>query len=166
MPPRLLLMASFKRSASGAHLATIAECAFVSAPVLREFFMHKFVLYFASDAYYSKHVHYPKTVDSISATEHAYRFINRRPALRDHLPETGPFHPSVIELNLLLGRKLYNIDGIELILTVARDRTFTAACVGDDCAELELLEAFSRGRDEQFHHDHRRRRGSYTWVLI
>jgi len=73
VPPRLLLMASFKRIASGAHWATIAECAFVSAPVLRRFFAHKFVPYFASDAYYSKHVHYPKTVDSISATEHAYR---------------------------------------------------------------------------------------------
>jgi len=73
VPPRLLLMASFKRIASGAHWATIAECAFVSQPVLRRFFAHKFVPYFASDAYYSKHVHYPKTVDSISATEHAYR---------------------------------------------------------------------------------------------
>ena len=41
---------------------------------------------------------------------HAMNFINRRPALRDHLPATGPIHPDVITLNLLLGRKLYNTD--------------------------------------------------------
>ena len=73
VPPRLLLMASFKRLASGAHWPTIAECAFVSRPVLREFFTRKFVPYFSSDAYYSRHVHYPKTLDSIRATERAYR---------------------------------------------------------------------------------------------
>ena len=73
VPPRLLLMASFKRLASGAHWSTIAECAFVSAPILREFFAHKFAPYFSSDACYSKHVHYPKTVNDICATERAYR---------------------------------------------------------------------------------------------
>ena len=42
VPPRLLLMACFKRLASGAHWPTIAECAFVSAPVLRaELLKHK-----------------------------------------------------------------------------------------------------------------------------
>jgi len=73
VPPRVLLMASFKRLASGARWAIIAECAFVSAPVLREFFARKFVPYFANDAYYSTHVYYPKTVDGIRATERAYR---------------------------------------------------------------------------------------------
>ena len=69
VPPRLLLMASFKRLVSGAHWSTTAECAFVSASVLREFFTQKFAPYFSSDAYYSKHVHYPKTVNGIRATE-------------------------------------------------------------------------------------------------
>ena len=86
----------------------------------------------------------PHDYDNANMRAHAMNFIDRRPALRDHLPATGPIHPSVIELNLLLGRKLYNIDGIEFISTVARDKTFRAACVGDDCAELELLEAFSQ----------------------
>ena len=73
VPPRLFLMASFKRLASGVHWPTIEECAFVSAPVLREFFTQKFAPYFSSDAYYSTHVHYPKIVNSIRATERMYR---------------------------------------------------------------------------------------------
>ena len=68
VPPRLLLMASFKRLVSG-RIGLLQECAFVSAPVLREFFTQKFAPYFSSDAYYSKHVHYPKTVNGIRATE-------------------------------------------------------------------------------------------------
>ena len=73
VPPRILRMASFKRLTSGAHWPTIAECAFVSAPVLREFFTQKLAPYFSSDAYYSRHVHYSKTVTSIRVTERAYR---------------------------------------------------------------------------------------------
>ena len=45
---------------------------------------------------------------------------------------------------MLLGRKLCNTDGIDFVSTVARDKTLRAARVGDDCAELELLEAFSQ----------------------
>ena len=71
--PRILLLVSFKRLASGAHWQTIAECAFVSAPVLREFSTQKFAPYFSSDAYYSRHVRYPKIVSSIRATGRAYR---------------------------------------------------------------------------------------------
>ena len=73
VPPRILLMASFKRLASGAHWPTIVECAFLSGPVLTEFFTQKFAPYFSSDTYYAKHVHYPKTVNSIRATERVYR---------------------------------------------------------------------------------------------
>ena len=73
VPPRLLLMACFKRLASGAHWPTIAECAFVSAPVLRAFFVNKFLPYFSSDAYYDSHVYYPKSAHDIQRIERAYR---------------------------------------------------------------------------------------------
>ena len=73
VPPRLLLLASLRRLASGAHWSVISECAFVSQRALRRFFDGKFVPYFSSDAYYSTHVYYPKTVDGIRETERAYR---------------------------------------------------------------------------------------------
>jgi hypothetical protein len=73
VPPRLLLLASFRRLASGAHWSVTSECAFVSQRALRKFFAGKFVPYFSSDAYYSTHVYYPKTVDSIRETDRAYR---------------------------------------------------------------------------------------------
>ena len=85
----------------------------------------------------------PQGYNNNKLRAHAMNFINRRPAVRDH-PATGPIYPSVITLNLLLRRKLYNTDEIDFVSTVARDKTFRAACVGDDCAELELLEAFSQ----------------------
>jgi hypothetical protein len=81
VPPRLLLMASFKRLASGARWSTISECAFVSVPVLRQFFVDKFAPYLSSDAYYSTHVYHPKTVDSIRATERAYGVRSVEPFL-------------------------------------------------------------------------------------
>ena len=73
VPPRLLLLASLRRLASGAHWSVISECVFVSQRALRKFFDGKFVPYFSSDAYYSTHVYYPKTVDGIRETERAYR---------------------------------------------------------------------------------------------
>ena len=71
-------------------------------------------------------------------------FINRMPALRENLPETGPIHPSLMELNMLLGRKLYDVRDIEFVSPVPKDESFRVACVGEDCAEFELLEAFSQ----------------------
>ena len=56
VPPRLLLLASFKRLASGAHWSVISECAFVSPACPSKFLAGKFVPYFSSDAYYSTHV--------------------------------------------------------------------------------------------------------------
>lgn len=43
---------------------------------------------------------------------HAMNMITRRPALRDDVPASGPIHLSVTELNMLLGRRLYETDGI------------------------------------------------------
>ncbi|MBJ62013.1 MAG: hypothetical protein CMB57_02045, partial [Euryarchaeota archaeon] len=73
VPPRLLLLAGFRRLTSGAHWSVISECAFISQRALRKFFAGKFVPFFSSDAYYSTHVYYPKTVASIRETERAYR---------------------------------------------------------------------------------------------
>ena len=50
--PRLLLLASLRRLASGTHWSVISECVFVSQRALRRFFDGTFVPYFSSDAYY------------------------------------------------------------------------------------------------------------------
>ena len=75
VPPRLLLMASFKRIASGAHWPAIAECAFVSVPTLRTFFVSKFLPFFSRDEFYDAHVSHPKTEDEIRSVERAYRAV-------------------------------------------------------------------------------------------
>ena len=75
VPPRLLLMGSFKRIASGAHWETIAECAFVSRRALCRFFDNKFLPFFSEDDYYKKHVYYPTTTRELEVLERGYRAL-------------------------------------------------------------------------------------------
>ena len=107
VPPRLLLMASFKRLASGAHWSTISECAFISTPVLREYFARKFVPYFASDAYYSMHVHFRKKMNDIRATQRAYRTQGFPGCIgsADVVHMTWDVAPAVLNRLLYNGRK-------------------------------------------------------------
>ena len=74
---------------------------------------------------------------------HGGNFINRRTALRDKLPRTGPLHPSPLDLNVLLNRKLYNTNGLEFVSHVADGDIFLAACADDTCANYAKLVEFS-----------------------
>ena len=75
VPSRILLLASFKRIASGAHWTTISELAFVSDRTLRDFFTDKFLPFFSNDEFYSKHVYYPKTIEELQKIERGYRAL-------------------------------------------------------------------------------------------
>ena len=68
---------------------------------------------------------------------HGGNFINRRTALRDNLPRTGPLHPSPLDLNLLLNRQLYDTIHLEFVSHVANDDIFLAACADDACANFD-----------------------------
>ena len=74
---------------------------------------------------------------------HGGNFINRRTALRDNLPRTGPLHPSPLDLNVLLNRQLYNTNGLEFVSHVANGDIFLAACADAGCANFDALVAFS-----------------------
>jgi len=85
----------------------------------------------------------PADYEDENLRAHGLNLINRRPALREYLPRTGPIHPSVIELNMLLGRHLFNTNDIGFVSIVPEGKQFAVACVENDCAEYELLQAYS-----------------------
>ena len=74
---------------------------------------------------------------------HGGNFINRRTALRENLPSTGPLHPSPMDLNLLLNRRLYTTEGLEFVSHVADGNIFLAACADDESANYAELVKFS-----------------------
>ena len=74
---------------------------------------------------------------------HSGNFINRRTALRENLPSTGPLHPSPLDLNLLLNRRLYDTSHLEFVSHVANDKIFLAACADDTSANYDELFKFS-----------------------
>ena len=74
---------------------------------------------------------------------HGRNFIERRPALRENLPRTGPLYPALCDLNIILGRQLYTDTGVEFVSHVPAGKTFLVSCVDDKCAEFASLESYS-----------------------
>ena len=74
---------------------------------------------------------------------HGGNFINRRTALRENLPHTGPLHPSPLDLNVLLKRKLYETSDLEFVSHVADGQVFMAACAESTSANYDALIEFS-----------------------
>tara|TARA_B100000683_G_C12493136_1_gene555295 strand:- start:1284 stop:1673 length:390 start_codon:yes stop_codon:yes gene_type:complete len=52
-------------------------------------------------------------------------------------------HPSVLDLNVLLNRQLYNTRNIEFVSTVPEGKNFLGACADEQCAEFAALAKFS-----------------------
>ena len=80
----------------------------------------------------------PLDYDDANMVARGRNFIERRPACGSNAPKTG-IHPSVADLNILLGRAMYNVSGLSFKTHMPPGKRLEVACVHDLCAEYDAF---------------------------
>ena len=90
----------------------------------------------------------PVEYDANALKARGVNYIERPPALRDNLPSTGPVYPSLIELNIMQGRSLFDTTDVEFVSHVPNGKSFLVADVDERTAcYTKFLEFSQRVQD-------------------